>query len=51
MSRPPLREKPCAFCGRPFSDRKRWNGRDQWDDVKYCSRGCRAKAAAARRRA
>lgn len=43
------RSKPCAYCGRPFDDRKRWSGRDQWDEVKYCSSGCRAAAARARR--
>ncbi|WP_285138001.1 DUF2256 domain-containing protein [Microbacterium sp. lyk4-40-TSB-66] len=51
MSRPEVRSKPCAFCGRPFTDRKRWSGRDQWDQVLYCSRGCRAKAATQRRHA
>ncbi|MCC4249902.1 MULTISPECIES: DUF2256 domain-containing protein [Microbacterium] len=51
MARPAPRTKPCAHCGRPFSDRKRWSGRDQWDEVLYCSRGCRADAAKQRRRA
>ncbi|WP_327037574.1 DUF2256 domain-containing protein [Microbacterium sp. Leaf151] len=51
MSRPEVRSKPCAFCGRSFTDRKRWNGRDQWDQVLYCSRGCRANAAKQRRHA
>ncbi|WP_373426478.1 DUF2256 domain-containing protein [Microbacterium proteolyticum] len=51
MSRTEVRSKPCAYCGRPFTDRKRWSGRDQWDQVLYCSRGCRSKAAAARRNA
>ncbi|WP_080575326.1 DUF2256 domain-containing protein [Microbacterium testaceum] len=51
MSRPEVRAKPCAYCGRPFTDRKRWSGRDQWDQVLYCSRGCRANAAKQRRRA
>ncbi|MCW2164271.1 hypothetical protein (DUF2256) [Microbacterium hydrothermale] len=51
MSRPEVRSKPCAYCGRPFTDRKRWSGRDQWDQVLYCSRGCRSKAAAQRRSA
>ncbi|MEV7766744.1 DUF2256 domain-containing protein [Microbacterium sp. NPDC086615] len=51
MSRPEVRSKPCAYCGRPFTDRKRWSGRDQWDEVLYCSRGCRANAAKRRRRA
>jgi len=51
MSRPEVRSKPCAYCGRPFTDRKRWSGRDQWDQVLYCSRGCRANAAKQRRHA
>ncbi|GAA2173177.1 hypothetical protein GCM10009846_14080 [Agrococcus versicolor] len=50
MTTPPRRSKPCEQCGRPFEDRKRWSGRDQWDDVRYCSRRCRGEAAAARRR-
>ncbi|MBZ4487716.1 MULTISPECIES: DUF2256 domain-containing protein [unclassified Microbacterium] len=45
----PKRSKPCAHCGRPFTDRKRWSGRDQWDEVKYCSASCRAAAARDRR--
>ncbi|WP_343054566.1 DUF2256 domain-containing protein [Microbacterium proteolyticum] len=51
MSRPEVRSKPCAYCGLPFTDRKRWSGRDQWDQVLYCSRGCRAHAAKQRRHA
>lgn len=43
-------QKPCEHCGRPFQDRKRWAGRDQWDEVRYCSRACRSAAAAQRRR-
>ncbi|MFC7430412.1 MULTISPECIES: DUF2256 domain-containing protein [unclassified Agrococcus] len=50
MAKEPKREKACAQCGRPFTDRKRWSGRDQWDAVLYCSRRCRSEAAAARRR-
>ncbi|NQX11514.1 DUF2256 domain-containing protein [Microbacteriaceae bacterium VKM Ac-2855] len=42
--------KACAYCGRDFDDRKRWRGRGQWEEVKYCSRGCSADAARARRR-
>ncbi|RKT31246.1 MULTISPECIES: DUF2256 domain-containing protein [Microbacterium] len=51
MAATPRQTKPCAHCGRPFADRKRWAGREQWDEVKYCSRGCRAAAARERRRA
>ncbi|NQX26106.1 DUF2256 domain-containing protein [Microbacteriaceae bacterium VKM Ac-2854] len=42
--------KVCAYCGRDFDDRKRWRSRSQWEDVKYCSRGCSSDAARARRR-
>lgn len=34
-----LPEKSCATCGRRISWRKKWA--DHWDDVKYCSQGCR----------
>ncbi|WP_413320666.1 DUF2256 domain-containing protein [Agrococcus sp. 1P02AA] len=51
MARPAPEQKPCAHCGRPFADRKRWASRDQWEAVRYCSRRCRAAAARSRRRA
>ncbi|TXH31004.1 MAG: DUF2256 domain-containing protein [Cyclobacteriaceae bacterium] len=31
--------KICKACGRPFSWRKKWA--KVWDDVLYCSAGCR----------
>jgi hypothetical protein len=34
-----LAEKTCATCGRPMTWRKAWA--KNWDDVKYCSDGCR----------
>lgn len=34
-----LPEKICATCGRPMTWRKAWA--KNWDDVKYCSDGCR----------
>jgi hypothetical protein len=34
-----LPSKPCAACGRPMSWRKRWAA--NWNDVKFCSDGCR----------
>ncbi len=37
--------KPCVYCGRSFSWRKKWE--DCWDEVSYCSDGCR-KAASSR---
>jgi hypothetical protein len=36
-----LPQKPCAACGRPMTWRKRW--RNTWDQVKYCSDGCRQR--------
>lgn len=35
------RHKTCATCGRVFSWRKSWEA--DWDDVRYCSRGCRSR--------
>ncbi len=37
MSTPP--DKVCATCGRRFSWRRAWA--DRWDEVRYCSTGCR----------
>ncbi len=34
--------KPCAVCGRTIAWRKKWE-RD-WDEVRYCSDGCRRRA-------
>jgi hypothetical protein len=34
-----LPQKICAACGRPFTWRKKWE--KVWDDVKFCSDGCR----------
>ena len=39
-----LPSKPCAACGRPMTWRKRW--RNTWDQVKYCSDGCRQRGGA-----
>lgn len=33
--------KICLFCKKPFSNRKKWSSRDQFDTVKYCSNKCR----------
>ncbi len=39
-----LPSKICVHCGRPFEWRKKWE--KCWDEVKYCSEGCRkAKSA------
>jgi hypothetical protein len=34
-----LPEKICLVCGRPFTWRKKWE--KVWEDVKYCSEGCK----------
>jgi hypothetical protein len=36
--------KICASCGREFSWRKRWGG--VWEEVRYCSAGCRSRKVA-----
>lgn len=33
--------KICIVCNKSFNNRKRWNSRGQWDQVKYCSDKCR----------
>ena len=40
-----LPTKTCPVCGRPFTWRKKW-ARD-WEQVVYCSDGCRAKGKSA----
>lgn len=40
-----LPEKVCIVCGRPFAWRKKWE--KVWDEVKYCSDGCRARKTTA----
>ncbi len=35
----PVRTKDCVVCGRTITWRKKWE-RD-WDQVRYCSQGCR----------
>lgn len=35
------RTKPCAVCGRTIEWRKKWER--SWDDVRYCSDGCRRR--------
>ena len=36
---PPLPEKICAACGRPFTWRKKWE--ECWERVRFCSDRCR----------
>jgi len=38
-----LPTKVCVVCARPFTWRKKWE--KVWDDVKYCSDGCRMRKA------
>ena len=38
-SKPHLPSKICPVCERPFSWRRKW--REDWEDVKYCSKRCR----------
>jgi hypothetical protein len=39
--KPHLPQKTCVVCGRPFAWRQKW--RDDFDQVKYCSEGCRRR--------
>ncbi|MGL5828014.1 MAG: DUF2256 domain-containing protein [Angustibacter sp.] len=32
--------KVCMRCARPFTNRKKWASRGQWDQVLYCSKKC-----------
>ena len=41
MRRKVLPEKICVVCQRPFRWRKRWER--VWEEVRYCSAGCRAR--------
>jgi hypothetical protein len=34
-------EKICQSCGRPFSNRKKWEGR--FHEIKYCSKTCSSR--------
>jgi len=36
-----LPSKICTACKRPFSWRKKWE--NNWNNVKYCSKRCRAR--------
>ncbi len=38
-------EKHCVSCGRPIEPRRRW--REQWDQVRFCSRYCRKRGVTA----
>lgn len=36
-----ISEKICQSCGRPFSNRKKWEGR--FNEIKYCSKTCSSR--------
>ncbi len=40
-----VEEKTCASCGRRIEWRKKWA--DDWDQVRYCSTGCRRRGVSA----
>jgi len=43
MKKPAKKDLPvkiCMVCKRPFTWRKKWER--VWDEVKYCSEGCRS---------
>ncbi|WP_145299506.1 DUF2256 domain-containing protein [Planctopirus ephydatiae] len=40
--KPNLPTKICPVCNRPFSWRKKWA--KVWEQVRYCSDGCRRKS-------
>lgn len=44
-----LPTRPCAVCGRTITWRKAWER--SWDDVRYCSGGCRRRGLGATDRA
>lgn len=41
----PRESKRCATCGRTMTWRKKWE--KHWDEVKYCSNGCRRRRSEA----
>ena len=41
-----MEPKPCAVCGRSIEWRKKWER--SWNEVKYCSDGCRARRSEAK---
>jgi len=41
-----MESKPCAVCGRTIEWRKKWAR--SWNEVKYCSDGCRARKGQAK---
>lgn len=43
-----LPQKTCVTCGRPFTWRKKFE--KVWDEVKYCSKRCRAATKQAQQR-
>ncbi|MCX8009022.1 MAG: DUF2256 domain-containing protein [Patescibacteria group bacterium] len=35
--------KVCIVCKRSFTNRKKWKRRNIWENVLYCSDGCRKR--------
>ena len=48
MRKGELPTKMCPVCERPFEWRARW--RNNWDEVKYCSRRCAGQRGTLKRR-
>jgi hypothetical protein len=38
---PKTQTKICAVYKKPFTNRKKWASRGQWEQIKYCSEKCR----------
>ncbi|MBT3851834.1 MAG: DUF2256 domain-containing protein [Gammaproteobacteria bacterium] len=37
-----LETKVCQYCNRSFEWRKKWER--SWDEIKFCSKGCKSKS-------
>ena len=37
MRKKSLESKICPVCLKPFTIRKKWSARNQWDQIIYCS--------------
>jgi len=43
MSRKPKQTKTCPACGLPFENRRKWESRNLWPSIVYCSERCRRR--------
>jgi len=43
MSRKPKQTKTCPACGLPFENRRKWESRNLWPSIVYCSARCRRR--------